>query len=116
MAPGRINQRPVQVYAGPASRWVVVWIWLAGGLVTWSVSLLVSIFTAAAIADVPQPNQQLWIAIVHWSPALPIAAALVAGTIFAAIRRNWRAAALAAAHGVLWPSLGLIFLWIPKAP
>ena len=115
MAPGSINGRPKQVYAGPR-RAVVVWIWIACGLATWGVSLVGSMFTAAAIADVPQPNQQLWIAIVHWSPALPIGAALVAGTIFAAIRRSWRAGALAAAHGVLWPSLGLIFLWIPKAP
>src|SRR6266851_2054103 len=102
------------VYRGPRSPWVSVWIWVAGGLSVWVISLFGAIFTAADIAEVPQPNQQLWVAAVRWSALLPIVTGLLVSAVFAVFRRRWRVTVLSAAHGLLWPSLGLIFLWVPK--
>jgi len=62
----------------------------------------------------PQPNQQLWVTLVTWSPILPVVAAIAAAAIVFIVQRDRILAVLAAAHSLLWPSMGLIFLWLPK--
>jgi len=103
-------------YPGPSSRWIASSVWFAGALLTWLICFVGAELTAGAIAEVPQPNQQLWIALVQYSPAYPVVFAVSVGVAYGIARRSLPAAVLAAAQGLMWPSAGLIFLWIPKAP
>jgi hypothetical protein len=104
------------VEPSPGRSWTSAWIWVAGAVVSWLVSVMIAWFTAADIGDLPQPNQQLWIMVVLWSPTLPILSAIVVATILVALRRSWRLITVAAAQGLLWPSIGLALLLIPKPP
>ena len=108
--------QPQAAYPGPRTPWIATWIWASSAVFTWSISVLGSIATASDIAALPQPNQQFWIAFVRYSELLPVAVAVIAGTVLWAARRKWWAVVRAASHGLLWPSIGLIFLWVPKAP
>jgi hypothetical protein len=101
-------------YGKPGGRAALVW--TITGSCTWLVSLLVATFTADDIVAVPQPNQDLWVTLVRWSPALPIVSAALIGLIAIVFRRTWRSAGRFAAHGLLWPSVALVLLLIPKAP
>jgi hypothetical protein len=102
--------------AGPTSSWITPSVWLAGGLVTAFINFWGAVFTAADIAEVPQPDQEFWITVVRAFAVLPVAGALFAAAVCLVARAPRRIAVLAAAHVLLWPSLGLIFVWIPKAP
>ena len=55
-------------------------------------------------------------AIVGWSPALPVAISLIVAVGFRISRRPWRSTFVGAAQGLLWPSLMLSFFLVPKAP
>jgi hypothetical protein len=93
-----------------------VWGWAAPAIYIWLFCILGSIVTAKGIASTPQPDQQMWVALVTWSPALPALCAALAALIVRLCREGWRPAALSAAHVFLWTGLALVFLWVPKAP
>jgi len=82
----------------------------------WLFCFVGSIFTAKDIAALPQPDQQMWVALVTWSPTLPALCAALAFLGALVLRLGLRWAALVASNAFLWSALALVFLWIPKAP
>lgn len=100
MAQGDVRS-PADAYPGPRSAWVPASIWMAGAVVTWLISLAL---------------QQIWISGMSLFAALPFAAALAVGAWRLARHRPMPLVVIGVAQGLLWPSVFLTALWIPKPP
>jgi len=75
-----------------------------------------SVDLARDVAATPQPNQESWVFVSEWLPAIPAAGALTAALIAVLIRRRWQPVAWAAVTTFLWLSVAIAVVAVPKAP
>jgi hypothetical protein len=96
--------------------WVPIALTGAAGLWVWLVGAVLSLMTAQGTAEMPQPNQEMWVLIALWLPAAPVAGAIVAAVITLVFRGRRRSAAVAAANAFLWIGVAVAYLAAPKPP
>ena len=96
--------------------WVSVTLWGAAGAWFWLMSVALSVMLAREVAATSQPNQEMWIGVSEWLPAIPFGGAILMGLIAMGRRRNRGRIALAFVKSLFWFSVGIAILAIPKAP
>ncbi len=88
--------------------------WSVGAALLWLAALGTSEAASYGVATYPQPDQTLWVTIFRLVPLLPILFA-AAFACFTATRRGLSLrVALRSVQVLLWSSVALIFLAVPK--
>lgn len=94
--------------------WVPIALTGAAGLWVWLVGAILSLMLAQGTAEMPQPNQKMWVVFAECLPAVPVAGAFVAALITLVIRGRRRTAAVAAANAFLWIGIAVAYFAAPK--
>ncbi len=96
--------------------WVPVVLIGAAAAWIWTIDLLLSAILAQGVASTPQANQQMWVVVSQWLPAVPVAGATVVAVLTMLAKRRPQPNALASVNAFFWLSIVVAFLAVPKAP
>jgi hypothetical protein len=88
----------------------------AFALAAWTAACVFSLQAASDFARGPQPGRALWVTLFELLPAVPVAAAAIAGAVARVMTRRWVPAAIAASAALLPFSIVVALLATPKAP
>jgi len=91
-------------------------LWWAIGSFVWLLSIPFSLILGHDLVSAPPPSLQFWATVAEWLPLVPVitAAAYASVTL---LRRGTRLAAwVNAAKGLMWCSLVILVIALPKAP
>jgi hypothetical protein len=102
--------------ASRAFGWVPVLLIAAAAAWIWTVDVFLSAILAQGVASTPQPNQQMWVVVSQSLPAIPVAGALIVAVVTMLATRRPRPNALASVNALLWLSIAVALLAVPKAP
>jgi ABC-type spermidine/putrescine transport system permease subunit II len=93
-----------------------VLLWGGMALPAWLAASLLSVLTASAISDTPQPDQATWVALFIGLPALPVIASGLGWLVTFGITRRSQPAIVAAGVTLLCLSVILAVVVTPKPP
>jgi hypothetical protein len=79
----------------------------------WLVSIPLCFLLASDLVSAPPPNLQTWKTVAELLPVLPVLVALAAAVVARYRKSN---ALLIGAQGLLWCSVAVVLVAIPKAP
>lgn len=89
--------------------------WWSAAIFTWLISVPLCFGLAHDLVSAPPPNLQTWKTVAELLPVGPILVALTIALVAALGRRKSSRVAAVAAQGLLWCSIAIVLLAIPKA-
>jgi hypothetical protein len=89
----------------------LLWLLAAGA---WAIAAGLSEAVASDVRSLPQPNQSVWVEVLNWSPAFPLALALGVLCSLSLRRRRLTLDSARVPMTLLWSSLALACVVVPK--
>ena len=97
-------------------RSTTIWLWWVAAGTVWLITIPLCAVLSQDLVDAPPPSLETWKNVAALLPVVAILVALMTATI-ARLRRRSSAIALGlAAKGLLWASIAIALVAVPKAP
>jgi hypothetical protein len=91
-------------------------LWWAIGSLVWLVSIPLCLLLARDLISAPPPSLQTWVVVAEWLPLIAVSTAAVSGLITLLRKGAPSVAWINGAKGLLWCSVLIVLIAIPKAP
>jgi hypothetical protein len=91
-------------------------LWWALASFVWLVSIPLCLLLAHDLVSAPPPSLQTWVVVAEWLPLFAVSSAAVFATITLLRRGAPIVVWINAAKGLLWCSVLIVLIAIPKAP
>jgi hypothetical protein len=91
-------------------------LWWALASLVWLVSIPLCLLLAHDLVSAPPPSLQTWVVVAEWLPLFAVSTAAVSATITLLRRGAPIVAWINGAKGLLWCSVLIVLIAVPKAP